>query len=85
MPVGHRFVHALYALIAVSIMYPVAQDEQFFAKDTQPEQLTSHGEHLFKVESANVPNGQLVEDTQVLVTVLRKVDEGQEVHIMESD
>ena len=47
-------------MIAVSIMYPVAQDEQFLAKETQPEQLTSHGEHLFKVESAKVPNGQLV-------------------------
>lgn len=83
-PVGHRFVHALYAVIAVSTIYPVAHEEQFLARDTHPEQLTSHGEHLFKVVSANVPNGQLVEDTQVLVTVLRKVGEVHDVHMMES-
>lgn len=83
-PVGHLFVHALYAVIAVSIMYPVAHEEQFLARDAHPEQLTSHGEHLFKVVSANVPNGQLVEATQVFVTVLRKVVEGQDVHIIES-
>lgn len=42
----------------MSIMYPVAQDEQFLARDTHPEQLISHGEHLFNELSANVPKGQ---------------------------
>ncbi len=69
----------------MSTMYPVAQDEQFFASDTHPLQLASHDEHLFVVISAYVPNGQLVEDTHVFVLVFRKVVVGQDVQLVGSD
>jgi hypothetical protein len=85
LPTGHRFVQFLKVDVYKSTMYPVAQAEQFFAKDTHPEQLTSQGEHLFKVVSAKVPNGQFVEETQVFVLVLRKKGEEHDVQIIESE
>lgn len=65
-------------------MYPVAQFMQFLADVTQPLQLTWQGEHLFNVESANVPKGQSAEDTQVFVTVFKKFGVEHDVQIIES-
>lgn len=71
----------LRVLLLKSTMYPVEHDMQLKDEKLQPLQLTEQFRHLFVTESAYVPNGQLVDCTQVFVVGLRKVEFGQDKQV----